>query len=123
MAFEYRHTPEDDTDNQCSDCLGNVIKGNTADRCARICLLSLSDAHSPTVAPDSFKFAVLDALKISDRPIEFLLDREEPPPPTIRLQEELRLARPAPRIKVLPSRTSKATFCSFVQPTSLQLAM
>jgi len=56
-----------------------VIKGNTVDRCARICLLSLSDAHSPTVAPDSFKFAALDALKISDRPIEFLLDREEPP--------------------------------------------
>ena len=73
-ASEYRHTPEDDTDNQCSDCLGNVVKGNTADTCARICLLSLSDAHSRTVAPDLLKFAALDPLKTSDRPIEFLLD-------------------------------------------------
>ena len=38
---------------------------------ASLCLLlSFSDAHSPTVAPDLFKFAALDALKTSDRPIE-----------------------------------------------------
>ena len=75
--------PEDDTDNQCLDCLGNIIKGNTTDRfidVSSLCLLlSLSDAHLPTVAPDLLKFAALDALKTSDRPIEFLLDREEPP--------------------------------------------
>jgi len=89
---------------------------------ASLCLLlSLSDAHSPTVAPDSFKFAALDALKTSDRPIEFLLDREEPPPPNIRLQEELRLARPAPRIKVPPSRTSKATFL-FIRSANIATA-
>jgi len=89
---------------------------------ASLCLSSsLSDAHSPSVAPESFKSAALDALKTSDRPTEFLLDREEPPPPNIRLQEELRLARPAPRIKVPPSRNPKAAFL-FIRSANIATA-
>lgn len=85
--------------------------------------LSISplDVHSLSVAPDSFRFAALDALKTSDKPTEFLLDREEPPPPNIRLQEELRLARPAPRVKVQPSRNSKASFL-FIRSANIATA-
>ena len=85
--------------------------------------LSISplDVHSLSVAPDSFRFAALDALKTSDKPTEFLLDREEPPPPNIRLQEELRLARPAPRVKVQHSRNSKASFL-FIRSANIATA-
>jgi hypothetical protein len=68
------------------------------------------DTQSPSLAPVSFRYAALDALKTSEKPIEFFLDKEEPAPPNDRLQEALRTARPPPRNKAQQLRNPKTSF-------------
>lgn len=72
----------------------------------------------PSIAPVSFRYAALDALKTSDKSVEFFLDKEEPAPPNTRLQQALLHARPAPKSKAPNPRNPKTTFL-YIRSTSI----